>query len=215
VSDDWSAESERMIKVAGPMPSAVARVMRRVPRHRFVPANLRSMAYEDEPLPLPFGEATISAPHMVACQLEWAELTPGLSVLEVGSGSGYLLALLAELVRPGGTVLGVELDAGLVRISQRALGAHDYPEVAVRQGDGSVGAPDLAPFDRIVVSAATPEIEPAWKAQVRAHGTVTAPVGNRFEQVLVRWRNTGGEGTWDEGPACRFVPLQSRPVRVI
>ena len=215
MTDDGGDEGERMVKVAGPMPPAIARVMRRVPRHRFVPPNLRSVAYEDEPLPLPYGDATISAPHMVACQLEWAELRPGLSVLEIGSGSGYLLALLSELVRPGGTVRGIELDEGLVRLSRRALADLGYPEVGVQPGDGRLGAPERAPFDRILVSAATSEIEPAWKAQLRPQGTVTAPIGNRFEQVLVRWRNIGNEGSWEEGPACRFVPLKSRPVRVI
>ena len=204
-----------MVDALEPIASNVSAAMRRVPRHRFVPADLRRSAYEDEPLPLSHGEATISAPHMVAIQLEWAELTSGLSVLEVGTGSGYLAALVAELIRPGGSFLGIEIDPVLAEDAGRRLAELGYQEVEVRAGDGSLGAPDRAPFDRIIVSCAAPSILPAWKEQLSADGRVVAPVGGSFEQTWVRWRETVSGGRLEKGPACRFVPLKERARRHI
>jgi protein-L-isoaspartate(D-aspartate) O-methyltransferase len=203
----WRAKATEMVAKLGPLPPAVADAMRHIPRHRFVPPEYDSMAYEDEPLPIS-GSATISAPHMVAFQLEWSELKPGLKVLEIGSGLGYLAALMGELTAPSGTIDAVEIDPHLAEEARRRmeqLGLHD--RVAVHALDGSAGLPQRAPFDRIVVSCAAPEIFPEWIAQLSAGGIVTAPVGDRWEQTMIRVRRTPGGPTKEAGPRVRFVPL--------
>jgi protein-L-isoaspartate(D-aspartate) O-methyltransferase len=213
--DDWEAEADAMVRALGPIPPRVAEAMRRLPRHRFVEARFRTQAYEDEPLPIGTGETTISAPHMVAFQLEWAELVPGLKVLEVGSGSGYLLALVAELVRPGGRVIGLEIDGALAERSERLLRefGHEASSVEIHSADGSRGWLEAAPYDRILVSAAAPSLLPAWREQLAPGGLLIAPVGTRWEQRLVRYRSRPSGPQIDEGPAVRFVALTSRAGR--
>ena len=200
-----------MVRSLGRMPRPVAAAMERVPRHLFVPEKYRRAAYSDEPLPLPFGDSTISAPHMVAIQLEFAELTPGLRVLEVGVGFGYLAALLADLVGPEGSVYGIDIEPALVREARSRLGRSGYGgRVKLRSGDGREGWPEAAPFDRIVVSCAAPDLLPAWVDQLTPTGTVVAPVGSALGQQLVRYRAGRPRGEFDLGPMCRFVPLRRR-----
>ena len=207
----WEAEAEAMVAELGGMPARIADAMRRVPRHRFVPDRYRAAAYADEPLPLPYGDATISAPHMVALQLEFAELAPGLRVLEVGVGFGYLAALMAELVAPGGSVYGIDIEPGLVREARRRLDATGYGDrVHVRLGDGAEGWREAAPFDRIVVSCATRGLVDAWREQLSRRGTIVAPVGTAGEQELVRYRAGSPPDRLEPGPRCRFVPLRRR-----
>jgi protein-L-isoaspartate(D-aspartate) O-methyltransferase len=207
----WEAEAEAMVAGLGALPTRIADALRRVPRHRFVPDRYRAAAYADEPLPLPFGDATISAPHMVALQLEFAELAPGLTVLEVGVGFGYLAALMAELTSPGGTVYAIDIEPGLVREARARLEATGYADrVHVRLGDGAEGWPGVAPFDRIVVSCATRELVDAWRAQLSPRGTIVAPVGTAGEQELVRFRAGSPPDALEPGPLCRFVPLRRR-----
>ncbi len=194
-----------------PLPREIADAMRRVPRHLFVPERYRTMAYDDEPIPLPYGDATISAPHMVALQLEYAELEPGLRVLEVGAGFGYLASLLADLVRPNGSVHAIDVEPALVReartrIDRAGLGAR----VSLRAGDGRAGWPEAAPFDRILVSCATPTLFDAWVDQLAPGGTVIAPLGGAWGQELVRYRQGTPRDRLERGPHCRFVPLRSR-----
>lgn len=205
----WEDEADRMVRGLGAIDPRVAAAMRRVPRHRFVSAGLRRDAYADEPLPLGRGAPTISAPHMVAYQLEWAELRPGLAVLEVGSGSGYLAALLAELVAPGGLVDAVEVEPELVERSSALLRSLGYGErIRVHLADGRLGWPAAAPFDRIVVSAASPEFAAAWRDQLAERGILIAPLGTRFEQRMVKLSRTSGKERIEEGPAVRFVSLR-------
>ncbi|MCI4317536.1 MAG: protein-L-isoaspartate O-methyltransferase [Thermoplasmata archaeon] len=208
---DRSGDAARMVAdLAGILPS-VAAAMRRVPRHQFVDASQSEVAYADEPLPLPGSGATISAPHMVALQLEWAELQPGQSVLEIGLGSGYLSALIAELVGPSGKVHGVEIDGRLARMARERLDRLGYStRVDVHEGDGREGWKGGAPYDRVIVSCATPSILPAWIAQTTTSGTVVAPVGGTFSQTLVRYRRGPGGGVVERGPECRFVALKRR-----
>ncbi len=204
-----ASELARLVERLGPMPRAIANAMRRVPREPFVPLAYRSLTYADEPIPLD-RHATLSAPSMVVLQLEWAQLLPGLRVLEIGSGSGYLLALLAELVEPPGKVYGVELDTTLASQARLCLTRLGYADqIQIRSGDGAHGWPEYAPFDRILVSCATPEIRSEWKAQVSEHGTIVAPVGTRTEQELVRWTRQGATGRIETGPGCRFVALRA------
>lgn len=207
--EPWAEEARAMVDRLPPMSAEVADAMRRVPRHVFVSSEYRRTAYADEPLPLPFGEATISAPHMVALQLDFAEVGRGHRVLEVGVGSGYLAALLATLVGPSGAVYGLDIEAGLVREAERRVGALALGvPVHLRLGDGREGWPDAAPFDRILVSCATPSLRPEWQAQTREGGILVAPVGDAYSQVLTRLRKTGPAGRLEAGPECRFVPLR-------
>ena len=119
IDETWRALAARMARESGATEPEVLRALRSVPRHRFVPTPWQNAAYEDEPLPITEGESTISAPHMVAIQLEAAQLSDGLSVLEVGSGSGYLLALISEVMHRSGRALGLEVDPVLDRPGAR------------------------------------------------------------------------------------------------
>lgn len=209
--EPWEVEAARMVDRLGPMPREVAKAMRAIPRHAFVPERYRTMAYDDEPLPLPFGDATISAPHMVALQLEFAELAPGLRVLEVGVGFGYLAALIAHLVGDSGAVFGIDIEPALVEEAGRRLdGVGLGGRVRLRGGDGRDGWPEAAPFDRILVSCATPELFDAWFAQLAPTGTLVAPLGGGWGQELVRYRNGKPRDELERGPRCRFVPLRRR-----
>lgn len=212
----WAADARRMVEALAPPPPRVADAMRRVPRHAFLPEALAREAYDDEPLPLGRGETTISAPHMVALQLEYADVKPGARVLEVGSGMGYLLALLAELAGPSGSVLGLEVEPALVLEARQRLAAVGTPApVEVRCVDGAEGAPDRAPFDRIVVSCAAPELFPSWKAQLAEDGVAVVPVGGRLHQTLLRYSIRHGRERLERGPECRFVPLRgARPPHI-
>jgi protein-L-isoaspartate(D-aspartate) O-methyltransferase len=204
----WTSAARQMVEGLGSVPPKIAEAMLSLPRHEFVEGIWRRDAYADHPVPLPGSEATISAPHMVALQLEWAELFPGGKVLEVGAGSGYLACLLARLVAPEGTVDAVELDPQLARFARENARAHGFASsVRIHRANGVEGWPGSAPYDRIVVSCATSRIQPAWREQLRADGLILAPVGDAWEQVLLRWRNRGASGETDEGPRCRFVPL--------
>jgi protein-L-isoaspartate(D-aspartate) O-methyltransferase len=209
---DWRVEAERMVRRIGPIPAAVAAALRKVPRHRFVPLAFQSEAYEDTPVPLGYGESTISAPHMVALQLEWAELARGSAVLEIGSGSGYLAALVAELVGPEGRVVGVEVDEPLAAHAQKTLAELGYASrVRLVAADGRAGFPPGSPYDRIIVSCATSEILPAWRDQLATPGVLVAPVGHRWGQVLRRLRTSAHGDRIEDGPDCLFVGLTERP----
>ena len=210
----WPERARAMVEALGPISPRVAEAMRRVPRQRFVSAELEREAYEDTPLPLGSARSSISAPHMVAIMLEWADLAPGLRVLELGSGSGYLTALLAELVRPGGRVLGVEVDPELARQSGLRLAELGYgDDVAIHASDGRAGWPPDAPYNRILVSFATPEIFPEWTAQLTNPGLLLAPVGPAHGQVLRRLRRDRSGDRLEDGPPCIFVGLSSAGAR--
>jgi protein-L-isoaspartate(D-aspartate) O-methyltransferase len=209
VADDRAAERRTMVALLRVSNPRVAAALRAVRRHAFVPADATSFAYEDEPLSLGYGDATISAPHMVALMLEEADLHDGDRVLEVGGGMGYLAAVAAELVGASGHIDTVEVDAALAREAERRLNTEGYAgRVSVHTGDGSLGLAELTPFDVIIVSCAAPSILPAWKAQVRDGGRVVVPVGDRWEQLLLTYSRSGEAGSVREGPACRFVPLR-------
>ncbi|MCI4322910.1 MAG: protein-L-isoaspartate O-methyltransferase [Thermoplasmata archaeon] len=203
-----NAGRNEMVRRLGPLPDRVAEALRTVPRERFVRAEDLDRAYLDEPLPLASDGATISAPHMVAAQLDWLDLRGAEKVLEVGSGSGYLVALLAEMVGPSGVIHGVERDPALVASSRALLHELGYDgRCLIHVGDGARGWPDAAPFDRIVVSCATPLLRREWWEQLAPEGSILAPVGGSFSQTLLRGRRTEGREIHDSGPSVRFVPL--------
>jgi protein-L-isoaspartate(D-aspartate) O-methyltransferase len=181
--------------------------MRKVPRHEFVPETLRQEAYEDHPLPIGEGQ-TISQPYIVAAMLEHLALQAGDQaaerVLEVGTGSGYVTALLSLLCA---VVYSVERHAQLAASAESTLHRLGYRNVKIRVGDGSQGWPEYAPFDAILVSAATPEMPPALFAQLRERGRMVVPVGPPSSQELQLIRNVGGEPEVKFLEGCRFVPL--------
>ena len=207
MSDPWETSVRRMVEGLGPVPPKVGRAMRSVPRHWFVPEEYQRRAYDDEPIPLGSGFATVSAPHMVALQLEAAQLKPGQHLLEIGSGSGYLLAVAAEIVGPMGHLVGVELDPTLAAQSRTVL-ARLGVDAAIRIRDGRESVPEGPVFDAVLVSFAIPQLLPPWIAALVDGGRLVAPVGDAHSQVLTTFRRAGPGGSITLGPACRFVPLR-------
>lgn len=175
----------------------------RVPRHEFIPHPHRDRAYEDYPLPIGDGQ-TISQPYIVAIMLDALELKPADKVLEVGTGSGYVTALLAELTAQ---VYSIERHAALAAEAQRVLTALHYTNIEIVVGDGTAGLPAHAPYDAIIVSAATSELPPALLAQLVEGGRMIIPVGPPDSQHLQWIRVQNGHPQISLREACRFVPL--------
>jgi protein-L-isoaspartate(D-aspartate) O-methyltransferase len=178
--------------------------MASVPRERFVASNVRSAAYADEALPIDAGQ-TISQPYMVAVMTELLATRSGDRVLEVGTGSGYQAAVLASL---GCRVTSIERHAALAEAARARLADLGFADaVQVRVGDGSIGAPDGAPWDGIVVTAAAPSVPHALRDQLADGARLVIPVGPRDRQVLTVVTRHGND--WTERPegACVFVPL--------
>jgi protein-L-isoaspartate(D-aspartate) O-methyltransferase len=184
----------------------VLQAMLRVSRHEFVPEAYRSQAYEDHPLPIGEGQ-TISQPYIVAIMLEALALQPTDTVLEVGTGSGYATALLAELTA---RVISVERSALLAAGAAQTLSRLGYNDVNVVVGDGSQGFAAGAPYDAILVSAATAAVPQALVSQLRADGgRMIIPVGPAESQQLQFIRMQAGRPVVTFCGACRFVPLVS------
>jgi protein-L-isoaspartate(D-aspartate) O-methyltransferase len=181
--------------------------MLRVPRHEFVSASNRAEAYEDHPLPIGDGQ-TISQPYVVALMLESLQLTATDTVLEVGTGSGYATALLAELAA---NVFSIERHARLAANARAVLAALGYTNVRVFTGDGTLGLPDYAPFDAILVSAASSDVPPALLSQLREGGRLIIPVGPPDSQQLHLIRIINGQPAVSLRDPVRFVPLISAP----
>jgi protein-L-isoaspartate(D-aspartate) O-methyltransferase len=208
MSEEWSDSAARMVRSLGRLPAPVAKALRSVPRHWFVPREYAARAYDDEPIPLGNDFATISAPHMVALQLERAELRNGSSLLEIGSGSGYLLAVASSLVGPSGHLVGVEVDPALANRS-RAVLAQLGVDATIRIRDGREPVPEGPVFDAVIVSCATGALYPTWPAALVDGGRLVAPLGNAMGQRLTVFRRSGSGGTTEVGPDVRFVPLRS------
>ena len=189
----------------------VKEAMLKVPREEFVPIHLRHYAYEDTPLPIGYGQ-TISAPHMVALMCEEAQLAPGMRVLEIGTGSGYHAAVIAEIVGPKGAVYSIERLAELSSFARRNLARTGYLDrVTLIIGDGSMGYPPAAPYDRIIVTAAAPEVPPPLIDQLARNGIMVIPVGDRFNQILyVVRKKSDGSIEYRTVTPCLFVPLIGR-----
>ena len=179
--------------------------MLRVPRHEFVPEGYRGEAYDDHPLPIGEGQ-TISQPYIVALMLEALELRPGDRVLEIGTGSGYVTALLAELTSQ---VFSFERHVILADRARDLLAALGYSNVKVFAADGSLGLPASAPFDAILVSAAAPDLPRALLAQLKEGGRMIVPVGAFDTQQLQLIRMRNGQPLISLREPVRFVPLIS------
>jgi len=177
--------------------------MLRVPRHRFVPEPYRSQAYEDHPLPIG-DDQTISQPYIVAIMLESLQLAPTDKVLEVGTGSGYVTALLAELAQQ---VFSIERHPTLVEGACEVLAELGYSNARIFTGDGALGLPAYAPFDAILVSAAAPDLPSVLLAQLSDSGRMIVPVGASDSQQLQFVRAVGGRQVVSLREHVRFVPL--------
>src|SRR5579864_8851896 len=183
----------------------VLAAMERVPRHEFAPERYREQAYEDHPLPIGEGQ-TISQPYIVAIMLDALKLSRTDKVLEIGTGSGYVTALLAELTAG---VISIERHESLAESARALLAALGYSNLKVVTGDGTQGFLESAPYDAIVVSAAAAEIPPALIGQLGEGGRMIIPVGSGDSQQLRVVRLENGQPNIEFRELCRFVPLIS------
>ncbi|MBZ5550153.1 MAG: protein-L-isoaspartate(D-aspartate) O-methyltransferase [Acidobacteriia bacterium] len=210
--DSFQAQRERMVRTQladrGIRDVRVLDAMRDVPRHEFVTESLQQDAYDDHPLPIG-SDQTISQPYIVALMLQHLALQPADRILEVGTGSGYVTALLSKLCA---AVYSVERHAELAFSAERRLARLGYPNVKIRVGDGSRGWPEYAPYDAILVSAAASEVPPLLFDQLREGGRMMVPVGPAFSQELQLIRKVGGQAETQSLEGCRFVPLVVRAV---
>lgn len=175
----------------------------KVPRHVFVPQEYGELAYQDSPLPIGSGQ-TISQPYIVALMLELLELQPEDRVLEIGTGSGYQTALLAELA---GEVYSVERIPELLARAQERLHRLRYTNVFLFRGDGSKGLPEFAPYDKIIVSACSRKIYDAWVEELKEGGIIVLPLEDERGQNLVRVKKERGKLRLENHGGCVFVPL--------
>jgi protein-L-isoaspartate(D-aspartate) O-methyltransferase len=194
---------EDQIRRRGVRDVRVLSAMEAVPRHLFLPEEIRHLAYADEPLPIGEGQ-TISQPYIVAEMTAALRLSGTEKVLEVGTGSGYQTAVLARLCRE---IVTVERLATLSAGAQTRLETMGIGNVTFVVGDGSLGSPEHAPFDRILSAAASPSIPAPWISQLSEGGIIVLPVGGRYEQELVRVTLVGDRTETEALGGCRFVPL--------
>ncbi len=194
---------KRQIEARNITDKLVLDAMRKVPRHVFVPREYEQSAYEDRPLPIGFGQ-TISQPYMVALMTEALCLKGDEKVLEVGTGSGYQAAILAEIVDH---VVTIERIPELAARASEILRNLGYGNVEVVVGDGSKGYPPRAPYDAIVVTAGAPRIPDALVEQLAEGGRIVIPVGSGFHQTLTRLTKKQGGNDIEYLEGCIFVPL--------
>ena len=199
-TESWTGKAE--------MSPRLREAMGKVPREKFVEAASIESAYANIPLPIGFGQ-TISQPFIVAIMTDLLELTPQSKVLEIGTGSGYQAAVLAEMA---GEVFTIETIAELARAAERKLKEQGYTSVHVRTGDGSLGWPEEAPFDAIIATAAASEIPPALIAQLKPGGRMVIPVGPAFgsQDLMVVTKDAGGETHQRAVLPVAFVPFVRR-----
>jgi len=193
------------LRARGVSDPRVLNAILRVPREGFVPEPYRAEAYEDHPLPIGYNQ-TISQPYVVAVMLESLQLAPTDIVLEVGTGSGYVSALLAELAAQ---VFSIERHPALADNARNAVTALGYDNIEIFTGDGTLGLPSHAPFDAILVSAATFHVPPSLLAQLREGGRMIIPVGSSDSQQLQFIRMLNGQPIASQRDLVRFVPLIS------
>jgi len=196
---------DSQLRARGIRDERVLDAMARVPRHEFAPERYRDQAYEDHPLPIGEGQ-TISQPYIVAVMLEALALAPADRVLEVGTGSGYVTALLAELATQ---VFSLERHAALADAARELLADLGYTNVKMIVGDGSQGFEPCAPYDAIIVSAAAAELPSALLSQLAEGGHMIIPVGTADSQQLQLVRMESGQARIGLRELCRFVPLVS------
>lgn len=195
------------ISARGVVDEGVLAAMRRVPRHEFVPEAMKSSAYGDFPLPIGYGQ-TISQPYIVAFMTEAAALEPGEKILEIGTGSGYQAAVLAEIAAQ---VFTIEIVEPLGLRAAQTLDGLGYKNVRSRVGDGYAGWPEEAPFDAILVTAAPDHVPEPLVRQLREGGRIVIPVGVGFQELIVAVKERGKLRTIATLPV-RFVPMTGKGV---
>jgi protein-L-isoaspartate(D-aspartate) O-methyltransferase len=194
---------EQQIEARGISDPATLSALRTVPRHEFLPIRLRSEACADYPLPIGHGQ-TISQPFIVAFMTEAIRPQPGERILEIGAGSGYQAAVLAQM---GAQVYTIEIVEPLAEMARQTLERLGYKNARVKSGDGFRGWPEHAPFDAIIVTCAPDKIPPDLVAQLRDGGRMIIPVGSGMNQELVLLRKTGGKIEKQSVLPVRFVPM--------
>ncbi|MEE8162519.1 MAG: protein-L-isoaspartate(D-aspartate) O-methyltransferase [Anaerolineae bacterium] len=207
LSTDYEKEREHMVESQlarrGIKDKRVLEAMRQVPRHLFIPEDMRSLAYCDGPLPIGHGQ-TISQPYIVALMTELLELTGQEKVLEIGTGSGYQAAILSRLARQ---VYSLERHAALAQQAEKVLAQLGYDNVVVRVGNGTLGWPEHSPYEAIIITAAAPEVPQPLPDQLADGGRLVAPVGSQWSQVLVKVRRQSDLLIRERLTAVAFVPL--------
>ena len=196
---------EHQIIARGVKDVNVIKAMEKVPRHKFVPESEAAYAYLDEPRPIGHGQ-TISQPYIVAFMTEQLHLKPTDRVLEIGTGSGYQAAVLAEIAD---SVYTIEIVPELARKAQERLRSLGYNNVLVKQGDGYNGWPEKAPFDAIIVTAAPPNIPPPLLEQLKIGGVMVLPVGEYVQELVVVQKTAEGISMRNVLPV-RFVPMTGK-----
>lgn len=194
------------IERRGVRSKAVLDAMRATPRHLFVPEALQRSAYNDHPLPIGHGQ-TISQPYIVASMTEMLGVRAGDKVLEIGTGSGYQTAVLSRLA---GRVYSLEIVEALARESAARLKGMGCANVEVRAGDGYQGWPEQAPFDRIIVTAAPPELPAKLVEQLKNGGRLVAPVGREWQELVVVDKDMNGRVKQRTEYPVMFVPMVPR-----
>lgn len=197
---------ENQLKRRGITDERVLKAFEEVRRELFVPENLKSMAYRDQPLPIGYSQ-TISQPYIVAKMTKMLEVEKNSKILEIGTGSGYQAAILSKL---GSRVYTMERIGELRRNAKENLNKHKIKNVQVVQGDGTIGLSQYEPFDRIIVTAASPAVPDILIDQLANNGIMVIPVGSITSQYLLKLMKKDGEIIQEEYDACRFVPLMGR-----
>jgi protein-L-isoaspartate(D-aspartate) O-methyltransferase len=198
-----NAMVEQQMEARGVSDPATLAAMRAVPRHEFLPLRLREEAYGDYPLPIGHGQ-TISQPYIVAFMTEAIRPQPGEKILEIGAGSGYQAAVLAQM---GADVYTIEIVEPLAEMARQTLERLGYRNAHVKHGDGYRGWPEHAPFDAVIVTCAPDKIPPDLVAQLKDGGRMIIPVGGGMEQELVLLRKEGGKIEKQSVLPVRFVPM--------
>jgi len=218
LAQDYAAQRQRMVaeveamyaETRGPtglaaMSPQVRAALGKVERHRLVPPGQQALAYRNHPLPIGRGQ-TISQPYIVALSTELVALQPQHNVLEVGTGSGYQAAVLAEIAQ---RVYSIEIIDSLAREAKENLAKLDYRNIEIKIGDGYQGWPEKAPFDAIVVTAAAPQVPGALLAQLKAGGRMVIPVGaaGQTQELVLVTKEMDGTSRQKRVLPVRFVPL--------
>jgi protein-L-isoaspartate(D-aspartate) O-methyltransferase len=212
-ADDYRVQRERLVKESmearGIRNPAVLRAMRETPRHEFMPEAVRKFAYEDRPVPIGY-QQTISQPSLVAFMTETLDVGKQHRVLEIGTGSGYQAAVLAALAKE---VYTIEIVPELARSSAETMKRLGHKNVYTREGNGYLGWPEQAPFDRIILTAAPPELPQALVDQLKPGGKLIAPVGRTplEQELLLVEKSAAGKVTKRSILPVRFVPMVQQP----
>lgn len=206
---EYEEERRRMVDILRRqgVSESVLEAMMHVKRHLFVPSHLSDQAYTDYPLPIGEGQ-TISAPHMVAMMCDYLALKKGEKVLEIGAGSGYHAAVIAELIGEKGHVYSVERIKWLVKYSRENLKRAGYTQVTVTSGDGTLGLPEHAPYDKISVTCAAPDVPPPLLEQLKVDGKMIIPIGRYMQELYLVNKRNGIER--ERKCDVLFVPLVGR-----